>query len=304
MGGVTVTSGLQVRMIGGTAGRSMLAEFRELVHELISSRELLRQLTIRDIKLRYKQAVMGFGWALLMPILVVSAGGIVRLAISSTSGHGLTLASLAGVTIKSIPWAFFVGSVSFATASLTGNTNLVSKVYFPREVLPLSAVLAQGVDSLVSSVVVAVALPFMGAKLSWALAWIPLLALMLFMLTAASCLFLSCANLFFRDVKYVVQVLLMFGIFFTPVFYEPGMLGAGRADLVMLNPIAPLLEGARLALMDGHNLLLPLDPSMAANGTDVWSPWYLAYSCGWAVLGLVGGTLIFHRVQYLFAEYL
>jgi lipopolysaccharide transport system permease protein len=304
MGAPNVTSSLPVRVIGGPAGRSTLVEVRELITELVTSRDLLGQLTIRDIKLRYKQAVMGFGWALLMPILVVSAGGIIRLAISSTSGHGLTMASLAGVTIKSIPWAFFVGSVSFATASLTGNTNLVSKIYFPREVLPLSSVLAQGVDTLLSSSVVAIALPFMGAKLSWALAWIPLLALMLFMLTAASCLFLSCANLFFRDVKYLVQVLLMFGIFFTPVFFEPGMLGPGRAALVMLNPLAPLLEGARLVLMEGHNLLEPLSPAIAANGTDVWAPWFLAYSCAWAVIGLIGGTLVFHRVQYLFAEYL
>lgn len=297
-------SSLQVRVIGGVGGRSPLAELGDLTRELIASRDLLSQLTIRDIKLRYKQAVMGFGWAILMPLLVVAAGGIIRLAISSSAGHGLSLNSLAGVTIKSIPWAFFVGSVSFATASLTGNTNLVSKIYFPREVLPLSAVLAQAVDTMVGGMVVVVALPFMGAKLTWALAWLPLLALLIFMFTAASCLFLSCANLFFRDVKYLVQVFLMFGIFFTPVFFEPGMLGPGRAELVMLNPIAPLLEGARLVLMEGHNLLVPLTPATAANGTDVWSPWFLAYSTGWAVLGLVIGTLIFHRVQYLFAEYL
>ena len=282
----------------------MLAELSELGRELAASRDLLSQLTIRDIKLRYKQAVMGFGWALLMPLLVVAAGLIIRLAISSGRSEGLALTALAGVTIKSIPWAFFVGSVSFATASLTGNQSLVSKIYFPREVLPLSAVFAQGFDTLVGMAAVAVALPFLGAQLTWALAWLPVLALLIFMFTAASCLFLSCANLFFRDVKYLVQVLLMFGIFFTPVFFEPGMLGPGKADLVMLNPLAPLLEGARLVLVQGHNLLEPLTPAMAANGTDVWSPWFLVYSGAWAVIGLVFGTLIFHRVQYLFAEYL
>lgn len=291
-------------MISAYGGRGVWAELRELVNELIASRDLLRQLTIRDIKLRYKQAVMGFGWALLMPVLVVCAGSIVRLAISSSAGHGVDLGSLAGVTIKSVPWAFFVGSVSFATSSLLSNTNLVSKIYFPREVLPLSAVLAQGVDTLVGSAVVMVALPFMGAKLTWALIWIPVLALLLFTLTAASCLFLSCANLFFRDVKYLVQVFLMFGIFFSPVFFEPGMLGAGRAELVMLNPIAPLLEGARLVIMQGHNLLEPIALGTGANPTDIWYPWFLGYATAWAVIGMVAGTMIFHRVQYLFAEYL
>jgi ABC-type polysaccharide/polyol phosphate export permease len=282
----------------------VVAEMRELARELMASRDLLSQLTIRDIKLRYKQAVMGFGWALLMPLLVVAAGLVIRLAISSGRSDGLAIAALAGVTIKSIPWAFFVGSVSFATASLTGNQSLVSKIYFPREVLPLSAVFAQGFDTLVGMAAVAVALPFMGAHLTWALAWLPVLALLIFMFTAASCLFLSCANLFFRDVKYLVQVLLMFGIFFTPVFFEPGMLGPGKADLVMLNPLAPLLEGARLVIVQGHNLLEPLTPATAANGTDLWSPWFLVYSGAWALFGMVFGTLIFHRVQYLFAEYL
>jgi ABC-type polysaccharide/polyol phosphate export permease len=72
----------------------------------------------------------------------------------------------------------------------------------------------------------------------------------------------------------------------------------------MLNPLAPLLEGARLVIVQGHNLLEPLSPATAANGTDYWSPWFLAYSGGWALFGMVFGTLIFHRVQYLFAEYL
>lgn len=299
-----MASSLPVRVIGGVGGRSVFAELRELAQELIASRDLISQLTIRDIKLRYKQAVMGFGWALLMPLLVVAAGGVIRLVISSGKGDSFALAGLAGVTIKSIPWAFFVGAVSFATSSLTGNTSLVSKIYFPREVLPLSAVFAQGFDTLVGMAAVAVALPFMGAQLTWALLWLPVLVLLIFMFTAASCLFLSCANLFFRDVKYLVQVLLMFGIFFTPVFFEPGMLGPGRAEVVMLNPMAPLLEGARLVLMQGHNLFEPLTPALAANGTDVWSPWFLAYSGAWAVIGLVIGTMIFHRVQYLFAEYL
>lgn len=299
-----MASSLPVRVIGGPGGRSVVAEMRELARELVASRDLLSQLTIRDIKLRYKQAVMGFGWALLMPLLVVAAGLVIRLAISSGRSDGLALAALAGVTIKSIPWAFFVGSVSFATASLTGNQSLVSKIYFPREVLPLSAVFAQGFDTLVGMAAVAVALPFMGAQLTWALAWLPVLALLIFLFTSASCLFLSCANLFFRDVKYLVQVLLMFGIFFTPVFFEPGMLGPGKAELVMLNPLAPLLEGARLVIVQGHNLLEPLSPATAANGTDYWSPWFLAYSGAWALFGMVFGTLIFHRVQYLFAEYL
>ena len=110
--------------------------------------------------------------------------------------------------------------------------------------------------------------------------------------------------MFFRDVKYIVQVLLTFGIFFTPVFFEPAMFGVVGAKLMMLNPLAPLLEGIRLALVEGHNLLRPLVIGADSSAQiAAWSPWYLAYSAGWGILGLVGSSLLFHRLEFLFAEY-
>jgi ABC-type polysaccharide/polyol phosphate export permease len=130
-----------------------------------------------------------------------------------------------------------------------------------------------------------------------------LLALLI-LFTAAACLALSCANLFFRDVKYIVQVLLTFGIFFTPVFFEPRMFGQLGGRLMLLNPLAPLLEGLRLSIVHGHNLATPL-VTTAANGASfpAWSPWYLVYSAAWAVLGLVASALMFHRAEAVFAEY-
>jgi ABC-type polysaccharide/polyol phosphate export permease len=127
---------------------------------------------------------------------------------------------------------------------------------------------------------------------------------LILMFTAATALFISCANLFFRDVKYIVQVLLTFGIFFTPVFFEPRMFGYLGGRLMLLNPLAPLLEGLRLSIVHGHDLLQPL-VTTAGNGTPfpVWSPWYLAYSAAWAVIGLIASALIFHRAEAVFAEY-
>jgi len=153
------------------------------------------------------------------------------------------------------------------------------------------------------SIAVVAALPFLGGQLTASLLWVPLLVLLIVLLTTGVCLFLSCANLFFRDVKYIVQVVLMFGIFVTPVFFEPAMLGGRAARLAMLNPLAPLLEGLRLALLAGHNLWQPL--TLVQRGAEVvaWSPWWLAYSAVWAVGGLVVATALFHRLQYLFAEY-
>jgi len=282
---------------------SIPGDLREFVADVGSHRELLFQLTARDIKLRYKQAVMGFAWAVFMPVLVVLAGLVVRLAMAYVSGRPLSADGMAGVAVKALPWAFFVGAVGFASNSLISNQSLVSKVAFPREVLPLSAVLAQGVDSLVGAAALALALPWLGATLSPALLWVLPLALLMFVLTAALCLFLACANLFFRDVKYIVQVLLTFGIFFTPVLFDAPMLGERYAPVAMLNPLAPVLEGLRLAVVEGHNLLVPLRVEEGGRLVEFWSPASLLWSAGVALVGLVLSITIFRRLQYLFAEW-
>jgi ABC-type polysaccharide/polyol phosphate export systems, permease component len=275
-------------------------DLREAGTELWRFREMLYQLTLRDVRIRYKQAVIGFGWALLMPALVVLSGCLVRYAMSRKSGAPLDLAGIASIAVKALPWSFFVGTISFATQSLTGNLQLVSKVYFPRAVLPLAATLGQAFDAAIGGLVLVLVLPFLDVHLSAQLLWVPVLLLLLFLLTVAASLFLSCANLFFRDVKYIVQVMLTFGIFFTPVFFDPAMMGQRLAPLIMLNPLSPLLEGLRLAIVDHHDLLLPL---VASDGVVVWSPGYLVYAALWAILGLVVSAMIFHRSEFVFAEY-
>jgi ABC-type polysaccharide/polyol phosphate export permease len=280
---------------------SVMDDYREIVSDLWHGRDLLHQLTLRDIRIRYKQAVMGFGWSVFMPIMVILSGALVRYSMAHVSGGAFDTADIAGLAVKALPWAFFVGTIGFATASLTSNMHLVSKVYFPREVLPLSATLAQCFDTLIGLAALTVLLPFLGVRPSWAMLWVPVLLLLLVLFTAAASLFLSCANLFFRDVKYIVQVMLTFGIFFTPVFFEPAMLGTKGSRIVMLNPLSPILEGMRLAVVKGHNLLVPITET--AKGAVVWDPWYLAYAALWAVGGLLAAALLFHRSEFVFAEY-
>ncbi len=286
----------------GTGG--VLADLREIATDIWRRRDLLYQLARRDVRIRYKQAVMGFAWAIFMPLLIVLAGFLIRLAMATVSGSELQTTTVAGLAVKSLPWAFFVGSIGFTVNSLTGNMNLVTKVYFPREVLPLASIGAQLFDTLIGTAGLLLLLPFLGVRPTAALLWVPLLALILIMFTAASGLFLSCANLFFRDVKYIVQVMLTFGIFFTPVLFEPAMLGPIGAQLVMLNPLAPILEGVRLAVVEGHNLAEPLtQPTKSGMQAVAWQPWYLLYSAVWAVGGLIGSALMFHRLEFVFAEY-
>lgn len=285
-------------------GQTVAADLREIGHDLWQYRNLLYQLTLRDIRIRYKQAVMGLGWALLVPMLVVASGFLVRLAISFLTGDPIEASAVAGIAVKAIPWGFFVGAIQFSTTSLTSNVSLVSKIYFPREVIPISSVLAMAFDSIIGAAVLALLLPFMGVSASMTILWLPVMAGLAFLLTTALALFLSCANLFFRDVKYIVQVLVMFGIFFTPVFFDASMFGQLGAKIIMLNPLAPILEGLRLCIVEGHGLLQPLVQT-SASGTEVlaWTPWYLAYSATWSVFGLMGAALLFHRTEFVFAEY-
>ncbi len=289
----------------GFAGRPRwLVDLQEIGREYWQYRELLHQITLRDIRIRYKQAVMGFGWALLMPMLIVLSGLVVRYAMAYLSGSQLEATAITGVAVKAIPWAFFVGAIGFANASLTANTNLVTKIYFPREVLPISATLAQVFDSLVGAGALLLVLPLLGVRFSSTLIWVPVMALLLLVFTAGAALFLSCANLFFRDVKYIVQVVLTFGIFFTPVFFEPAMFGEMGTKILMLNPLAPMLEGIRLSVIEGHNLLHPMvQQSNTAQPIVTWSPWYIAYGATWAVVVLIGSSLMFHRLEFLFAEH-
>ncbi len=266
--------------------------------ELWSYRELVYFLALRDVKSRYKQAFFGIGWTVFQPIVGVAIFTVVfrRLAEVPSEGVPYSVFALLGFVI----WSYFAGSFGNASGSLVANASLVTKIYFPREVLPVSVTLGQAVDFAVGVVVLTVGLvllhpPAMGAALLWV---VPLVAI-LFAFTTACALFLSCANLFFRDVKYIVQVVLTFGVLFTPVFFDASMVGPGARRIVMLNPLSAILEGLRLAVVDGHNLLVPLMQS----GVELWRPADLAYSAGVAVVALIGSALLFHRAEFVFAEY-
>jgi ABC-type polysaccharide/polyol phosphate export permease len=256
-----------------------------MIRELHEYRHLLIMLTWKEIRIRYKQTVMGFFWALLMPMLIVAAGVLIRQAYAMYSGEAVNMKVVASLCVKSLPWSFFVGAIRFSTNSLTGNSNLVTKIYFPREVFPISAVLAHLFDFCIASIPVIIIVALSGTGVSIHLLWLPLLLVLLILLTMGLGFFLSCGNLFFRDVKYIVDVFLTFGIFFTPVFYEAKMLGKW-APAVLLNPLAPILEAMN------HVIILHQPPDYA----------WLTYSGCWAIFGFLLSWLLFERAEYAFAE--
>ena len=277
--------------------------FPVLFRELVAHKDLLYQLAIRDVRIRYKQAVMGFAWSILMPLLIVGAGTLVRVAVVAMTGVKLDRTEIGAVVLKSFPWAFFAGALGFGVQSITANIGLVTKIYFPRSILPIAVVASNLFDLAIGVGTLLLVLPFLGADLSFALLWVPVMVMLLVVLTAGLCTVLACANLFFRDVKYITQVLLTFGIFFTPVLFNNVSFGAKGAKLLMLNPLAPIFEGLRLSVMNGHNLFL--SHSQLLRGVEVvdWQPWYLLYSAVWAFGSLLLGLVLFQRTQDLFAEF-
>ena len=258
---------------------------KEELQELYRCRELLYMIASRDIKVRYKQSVMGFMWAVLMPVLIVLSGIVVRYAYALAAGAPLNRADVASVAVKSLPWAFLVSSIRFSCSSLTGNQNLVTKVHFPKEIFPLAAIVASMFDFFIASGALVVFL--FAIKIGWSgyFLWVPVLLLGLWLLAAGTGMLVSAASLFFRDVKYIVEVLLTFGIFFTPVFFDIRMLG-NKGKWVLLNPVAPILDGLG-ACVARHS-----PPDL----------FWIAYSFCVGIAMLVGGYMFFKHLEPAFAE--
>ncbi len=218
------------------------------IGELIKSRELLYMITWRDIHVKYKQSIMGFMWAIFMPMLTIATGILVRFGMAKFSGSSVEISQIVSVSVKAVPWTFFISSIRFATNTLTGNSNLVAKIHFPKEIFPISAVLSQLFDFGIASVVLTLFLVVTGIGWSVQLVWVLPLLLVLILLAMALGIFLSAANLFLRDVKYLVDVITSFAIFFTPVFYDVRLAGKWES-LLLLNPVAPILEGLNACIV-------------------------------------------------------
>src|SRR5690606_6790947 len=197
----------------------------ETIKKLNGSRELLYLLTWRDIRVRYKQSAMGLLWPRLLPLLIVGAGALVRIAAAKWSNTEVTPEDMASVMIRAVVWAFFISAIRFGTNSLLANSTLVTKIAFPKEVFPIAAVLSSLFDFAVAAAVIVIALLIIGVTPSIQALWMIPLLLVMSMQAIGLTLLLSASNLFYRDIKYLVEVFLTYAIFFTPVLYPVSMMG-------------------------------------------------------------------------------
>lgn len=259
------------------------ADVREMVAEQFTYRDLLVQMTKRDLLLRYKQTLMGFGWAVFMPLVNTAVFSVIFMRVAPIETKvPYPLFAYCGLSA----WNFLSSSLRFAVNSLTSNANLVSKVYFPREIFPVSATLVSLVDFAVSSIVLIALMVYYRVPATSAIAFLPLVVLVHVLFTTGIALLLAMANLFYRDVKYLFEIVVTVWMFATAVLY-PVELVSGRLGLIMrFNPMTPIIEGYRATLLYGRS---PIDAGFG-------------YAAAIAIAVFSVGWLTFHRAEFEFAE--
>jgi lipopolysaccharide transport system permease protein len=258
--------------------------------ELWQYRELLFFLTWRDVKVRYKQTVLGVAWAVLQPAMMMAVFVVFfgRLAGVSTGGIPQPLFFLCGI----LPWFFFSTAVNSAANSVVGSERLITKIYFPRLAVPFSAVAASAVDFLVAStllVVVAAGYAIAGypIALSWKLMLLPVVFGLIGLIAAGLGTLLSALTVAYRDFRYIVPFFIQMGMFATPAIYlQPrGDEGQAVQFLLVANPMNSLIETFRAGLLGG-----PV-------------PWAaLGVTAVIAVVSFVAGSLYFRKVEDRFAD--
>jgi len=254
------------------------------LHELWEYRELLYFLTWRDIKVRYKQTVLGAAWAIIQPFftMVVFSLFFGRLANMPSDGIPYPIFSYAAL----VPWTFFAHWLSQSSNSLVGSANLIRKVYFPRLVVPIASVMSGVVDFVLAFVVLLGMMLYFGIVPTINVIWLPLLLLLSFVTAMGVGLWLSAMNVQFRDVRYAVPFLTQFWLFATPIAYSSSLLPQPWRTLYGLNPMVGVVEGFRWALL----------------GTETAPGPIIIVSALVAVGLMVSGAFYFRRVEKTFAD--
>ncbi len=254
------------------------------LRDLWEYRELLYFLTWRDIKVRYKQTVLGAAWAIIQPFftMVVFSVFFGKLAKMPSDDIPYPIFSYAAL----VPWTFFANGLSQSSSSLVASANLIKKVYFPRLVVPISAVISGVVDFVLAFVVLLGMMLFYGIVPTAAIVWLPLLLLLALVTSLGVGLWLTAMNVQFRDVRYAVPFLVQAWMFATPIAYPSSLLDEPWRTLYGINPMAGVVEGFRWALL----------------GTETAPGPIVLVSALVAVGLLVSGAFYFRRMEKTFAD--
>lgn len=219
------------------------------IKELIEYREVLITLVIRDIKIRYKQTMVSVAWAVLQPIFMMVIFTVLFNRFTKFPSEGVPYAIFCLTAL--IPWTFFSNSINLAIPSLADNESLITKIYFPHEVLPLAVICATIIDFLIAVVIYGFILLCSGIKITpFVFLAIPIFLVQL-LLTIGLVLFASALNVFYRDVKLIIPFLIQIAMFATPIVYSTDMVSKTYKLLYMFNPMAGIIDGYRKVILLG-----------------------------------------------------
>ena len=256
---------------------------KELVRDTYRYRELIWALALKEMKVRYKRSFLGFLWALLNPALMMV---VLTLVFSTILRFAIPHYAIFLLSVL-LPWTFFSQSLSYSVESIVGNGELIKKVAVAKLVFPVAAIVSNIINLLLSLIPLAILVPLMGHPFYWTWVYLPIPMLALIIFTMGMAFFFAAANVYYRDVAHIVQVVLSAWFYFTPIIYALDFIPVKYQWLFKLNPIIYVINGFRLAVYYG---MLPKWPSIAAS-----------FIC--AFLSLLIGFSVFHKYQDDFVFY-
>jgi lipopolysaccharide transport system permease protein len=263
---------------------------RQYWRDLWRYRELFYILAWRDISVRYRQTVIGVAWALLQPLLTmfimtVVFGKVARLPSEGAAPYALM------VFAAMLPWQFFSTSLSSAGQSLVGNSQLISKVYFPRMIIPASAAIASFVDFLISFALLGVVMAWYRFWPDWRILTLPIFTALAFLAATGPGLLITAMNVKYRDFRYLVPFIVQFGLYVSPVAYSSTVIrerfGDGLFAIYSLNPMVAVIDGFRWAILGGE--------------ARIYWPGF-AISLAFTLLFLAIGVWYFRKTERTFAD--
>lgn len=247
-------------------------------------KDLFLQLTLREIKARYKQSILGYGWAILVPLVNLLVLSIVFSNLFRVPTGDIPYPVYLFVAL--VPWMFLTNSITLATSSVLANASLITKVRLPREILPLSSISARFLDLFLTSLVLLIFLAFYGVTLSQTVFYLPLIFFVQLMLIVGVSMFLAATNVFFRDVEHMLGVVMMVWMYLTPIIYSPELIPANLRFYFYLNPMTAIVNSYR------NVILYKLPPDWGA----------FSYSVVFSATVLVLGLIYFKNRSRFFAD--
>jgi lipopolysaccharide transport system permease protein len=247
-------------------------------------RELLYFLAWRDVKVRYKQAAIGVGWVVLQPLMTMVVFTVIFGRFAKLPSDGLPYPIFTFTAL--LPWNYFAQAIAQSSTSVVRNSGLVTKVYFPRLIMPIASTIAPLIDFAVGFVVLLGMMAWYGVTPGWGLLALPLYLLLVLLTSLATCLFLSPLNVRYRDVEHAIPFLMQVWMYASPVVYSVRIVPEKWRALYSLNPMVGVIEGFRWALL--------------GNGSPDFV--VMAVSAVMVTVLLVAGLVFFRRMERTFAD--